>query len=111
MEVDYNFPGCIDISLNLRDLQSMQDVGYAVERDGFSGMESKTWVHLPPIGPETSFPNNASAMIESGGDIHVYLNRGFPLPITIDQSDINAAGELIQHYLGDDGTITIRLDN
>lgn len=46
MDVKYEFPGSVEITLDLRDLQSLQVSGFTVERYGFSGIDSKTWIHL-----------------------------------------------------------------
>jgi hypothetical protein len=109
MEVDYDFPGSVSITLNSRDLERLHEPGVTVERDGFSGIESKTWVHLGRISTEPSFPNKNHAVIEPGGDLHVHLSRGFGLPLTIDRLRIEADEVLIDHFLGEDGVIIIKL--
>ncbi len=108
MDVDYNHPGTMRISLEHDDLVRLQQNGFTVERDGFSGMESKTWVHLPPIEESMiSHVHEASAEIEPGGDLHVRLSRGFPTPIEIGQDAIAAPPGFVEHYLGSTGIILV----
>lgn len=110
MEIEYSFPGPISIQLEPSDLRSMQDSGFTVDRDGFSGMDSKTWVHLAPLDVDNpSNPNDNKAIIEPGGDLHVYLARGSGYRNTteIEQSRIDAPDGVVEHYLAD-GSIEIR---
>lgn len=110
MDVKYSFPGSIEIGLDLRDLKDMQAQGYCMDRAGFSGMESKTWIHLPPIeagGSQSIFDNMAD--IEDGGDLHVRLARGFLPPLAIERSQISASAGLAEHYLGRSGIIKVVL--
>ena len=110
MDVKYNFPGPIEIGLDLRDLNDLQDRGFCMDRAGFSGIDSKTWIHLPPIedGNSSNVHDN-KADIEDGGDLHVHLSRGFPIPLTIEQSDISGKNGLVEHYLGRSGIIKVVL--
>lgn len=111
MDIGYEFPGPIEVTLDLHDLTSLHDPGFTVERDGFSGTDSKTWIHLEPLNINVpSKVNDNHALIEPGGDLHVYLKRGCLWPVTIEQSCIEANDDLIAHYLGEIGTITVRVE-
>ena len=108
MDVKYDFPGLIEIGLDLRDLEDLQRQGYCMDRAGFSGIESKTWIHLPSIEAgmgRSALDNNAD--IEDGGDLHVHLIRGFLPPVTIEQAQISANAGLVEHYLGRSGIIKV----
>ena len=110
MDVKYNFPGAIDIDLDESDLVALQERGYSVDRAGFAGMESKTWVHLSPIDVEReSDVHDNSADIEDGGDLHVRLSRGFLPPVVIEQSRISASDGVVEHYLGRSGIISVNI--
>lgn len=110
MDVKYNFPGSIEIGLDLRDLNDMQARGFCMDRAGFSGIDSKTWVHLPPVeAGRSSFIHDNKADIEDGGDLHVHLSRGFPLPLTIEWSQISGKADIVEHYLGRSGIISVVL--
>lgn len=112
MDIGYEFPGSIDISLNVHDLHSLHSPGFTVERDGFSGIDSKTWVHLDAIDVDKpSYVKDNYAAIEAGGDLHVYLRRGCSWPVVIEQNKINADSNLIAHYLGELGLITVRAED
>jgi hypothetical protein len=88
----------------------MQSQGYAVERCGFSGFGSKTWVFLPRIEEQStsSAQNSHRATIEQSGDLRIYLSRAFLLPLTIAQTEIDAPDGHIQHFLGQSGLINVK---
>lgn len=108
MNVEYNFPGTIKINLDRQDLLSLQQQGFTVERAGFSGPESKTWIHLPPIEPGVQNRAQNTAEIEPGGDLHVRLFRGFLPPVVIEQEAVeNINRDIVQHYLGTLGVVIV----
>lgn len=110
MYVEYDFPGSITINLEMHDLISMQQRGFTVERAGFSGIESKTWVHLPSIDVSSRCEKRATADIEQGSDLHVRLFRGFLPPVLIEQVAItNTDQSRIEHFLGKTGVIMINI--
>lgn len=111
MEVKYQFPGTIDIALDSSDLHSMQHQGFTVDRDGFNGFDSKTWVHLDAFDPSVVVHiNENDAAIEPGGDLHVYLRRGsLWRPVVVEQPSIQADEGLVEHYLGRTGMIIVRI--
>ena len=106
MEVDYNFPGTMKISLDEADLASLRTRGFCTDRDGFSGIESKIWVY----GEQSS--ELPRAYIDRGGDLSVYIPNGPQWRCEVSRDCIDAANaEAISHFLGETGTVIVEWGN
>ncbi|HCZ28401.1 TPA: hypothetical protein DHU97_01510 [Candidatus Saccharibacteria bacterium] len=82
----------------------IQSHGYAVEREGFAGIENKTWVRL-------GHNRDPMAIIDDDGDLNVWIPRDVVSPVEIPRKSIHASssalGDIVEHYLGEDGNVTV----
>jgi len=108
MDIEYNFPGSIKVSLEHSDLSMIQSHGYAVEREGFAGIENKTWIRL-------GHNKDPMATIDGDGDLNVWMPRDVLPPVEIPRKSIHASNsahdDIVEHYLGEDGNVTVDWSN
>jgi hypothetical protein len=102
MELEYKFPGTIKISLDNADLSAVRSRGSCMDRNGFAGIENKTWIHADLRN------RYATATIDGDGDLTVNVPRDQASPCTVERERITADNESsVQHYLGETGVVIV----
>lgn len=105
MEIEYSFPGPIKIELDDADLSSVRSQGFCMDRNGFLGIESKTWLRTD------STHRYASATIDGDGDLNVWIPNGGTSPVEVERERIKPGNNvredgIVEHFLAD-GSIVV----
>lgn len=105
MDIEYTFPGSIEVTLSNEDRNELAFRRFTTERDGFRGIETKTWVHL------TEEENVAEARIDGDGDLSITVSYNSVPPTVIEAKDVQpgpgVGADIVTHFLGATGTITL----
>lgn len=108
MDIEYTFPGPIKVTLDARDSADLAFHRHVSVREGFIGIESKTWVR---IEEDAEKPH---ATIDGDGDLNIYVPWNATPPTVIEAKDVQpgnrATDDIAFHFLGATGTITLDVD-
>lgn len=109
MDFKYSFPGSVEIALDQRDVASLEDQGFCMDRTGFAGFDNKTWVRTDRDG----VIDEPEATIDGDGDLNVTIPDGSEANVVIDQERIrpgtSGSEGIVEHYLGRAGIISVTL--
>lgn len=107
MEIEYTFPGSIEVVLDDDDGRDLAFYRHVHDRNGFRGIESKTWVRIDD-NPDL---HTATATIDGDGDLNITVPSNSSAPTIIEAKDVkpgNSADRgIVTHFLGATGTITL----
>ncbi|MES2876265.1 MAG: hypothetical protein V4678_02220 [Patescibacteria group bacterium] len=105
MDIEYTFPGSIEVTLSNEDRSQLAFRRYVTERNGFRGIESKTWVRL------ADEDDVATASIDGDGDLNITVSSNSVPPTVIEAKDVQpgpgADADIAAHFLGASGMITL----
>ena len=108
MDVKYSFPGSISVTLDDTDKHDLAFRRYVSTREGFLGIESKTWVRIEEDSKEPH------ATIDGDGDLNIFVTPNSAPPTIIEAKDVlpgnRAESDIALHFLGATGTITLDLE-